>query len=207
MSRLFNHDFVTFLIYNSYILHMMSEAQLIKECQNGNLDRFAEIYDAYVNKIYRFVYYRTNHKETAEDITSVVFMKSMNKISSYSFEKGTFSSWLYKIARNSVIDYYRSKKDVDDIDDFWNLGEDNNLDRRVDANMKLDEIKEYLKKFSDEQREIIIMRIWDGLSYKEISEITGKNVGALKVTVSRILKKIKNEPNLAGFIIFLQLIS
>ncbi len=186
---------------------MMSEAQLIKECQNGNLDRFAEIYDAYVNKIYRFVYYRTNHKETAEDITSVVFMKSMNKISSYSFEKGTFSSWLYKIARNSVIDYYRSKKDVDDIDDFWNLGEDSNLDSRVDANMKLDEIKEYLKKFSDEQREIIMMRIWDGLSYKEISEITGKNVGALKVTVSRILKKIKNEPNLAGFIIFLQLIS
>jgi len=184
----------------------ISEAQIIKECQNGNFLRFAEIYDAYIKKIYNFIYYRTGHKETSEDITSLVFIKSMDKIGSFNSGQGSFSSWLYCIARNSVIDYYRTKKDTVDIDGLQNLGKSDNFDDKIDANIKLNEIKKYLQKFSKEQRKIIIMRIWDGLSYKEIAEITGKNEGSLKMIVSRIMSGIKKEPSLVGLIICIKLI-
>lgn len=185
----------------------INEPQIIQECQSGNLDRFAEIYDVYIKKIYNFIYYRTGHKETAEDITSMVFMKSMEKIDSFDSKQGKFSSWLYRIARNSVIDHYRTKKDMANIDDIWDLGESDDFTDKFDVNLKLAEIKKYLQKFSSSQREIIIMRVWDGLSYKEIAEITGKSEGSLKMTVSRILGKIRKEPSLAGLIILLKLIN
>ena len=68
------------------------ELQIIQACQAGNLDRFAEIYDRYIKKIYSFIYYRTGHKEIAEDITSLVFMKAIDKIGSFNSSQGSFSS-------------------------------------------------------------------------------------------------------------------
>lgn len=185
----------------------ISESQIIQECQNGNLDRFAEIYDLYIEKIYSFIYYRVGHKETAEDITSTVFMKSMDKIGSFNSSQGNFSSWLYRIARNSVIDHYRTKKETANIDDFFDLGQSDNFDDKLDTSLKLEEVKKYLQNFSKEQREIIIMRVWDELSYKEIAEITGKSEGAIKMIVSRIMSSIRKEPSLVGLIIWLKLIN
>lgn len=183
------------------------ELPIIQACQNGNFDRFAEIYDIYIKKIYNFIYYRTGHKQTAEDITSTVFLKAMQKINSFDSTQGKFSSWLYRIARNSVIDHYRTKKDVANIDDIWDLGQSDNLAHRLDAHLKLEDIQQYMQQFSKQQRQIIIMRVWDGLSYQVIAEITGKSQASLKMTVSRILGKIRKEPSLAGLVIFLNLIN
>lgn len=185
----------------------INELQIIQECQSGNLDRFAEIYDLYIKKIYSFIYYRTGHKETAEDITSLVFMKSMDKIGSFNSGQGNFSSWLYRIAKNSVIDHYRTKKDTANIDDILDLGQSDNFNNKLDTSLKLEEVKKYLQKFSKEQREIIIMRVWDELSYKEIAEITGKSEGAIKMIVSRIMGSIRKELSLVGLIIWLKLIN
>jgi len=185
----------------------INELQIIQACQTGNLDRFAEIYDVYIKKIYSFIYYRTGHKQIAEDITSTVFIKSMEKINTFDPQQGKFSSWLYRIARNSVIDHYRTKKDIANIDDIWDLGQSHNFNDKFDANLKLEEIRKYMQKFSKEQREIIIMRVWDELSYKEIAEITGKSEGALKMIVSRVLGKVRKEPSLTGLIILLKLIN
>ncbi|MFC1622580.1 RNA polymerase sigma factor [Patescibacteria group bacterium] len=184
----------------------INELQIIQECQKGNLDRFAEIYDVYIKKIYSFIYYRIGHKQTAEDIVSTVFMKSMEKINSFDSNQGKFSSWLYRIARNSVIDHYRTKKDAINIDDIWDLGESDNFNDKFDANLKLKEVRKYMQKFSKEQKEIIIMRVWDGLSYKEIAEITNKSEASLKMTVSRILNKVRKEPSLTGLLLFIKLI-
>ena len=181
------------------------ELQIIQECQSGKLDRFGEIYDLYIKKIYSFIYYRTGHKEVAEDITSIVFMKAIDNINKFDHIQGKFSSWLYRIAKNSVIDHYRTDKNLSNIEDVWALIEDNDLCDVLDVNLKLRDVQEYMNKFSKEQREIILMRVWDGLSYKEIAEITGKSEGALKMVVSRILGQIRKDPSLAGLIIFLKL--
>lgn len=172
---------------------MTSQEQIIKECQKGNLDNFGLIYDDFFDKIYRFIYYKTHHKQTAEDLTSKTFIKALEKINSFDSKKGLFSSWIYRIARNNVIDYYRTNKKNFDISGIWDLGESKDFDKTIDDRDKLAQVSRYLKKFKPEQREIIIMRIWDGLSYKEISEIIGKKEGNCKMIFSRTMTKLRQE--------------
>src|SRR6056297_2278284 len=86
------------------------ESQAINNCQQGQLDSFNWLYERYIKKIYNFIYYKTMHQETAEDLTSQTFIKALNKINSFDSEQGTFQAWLYKIARNTVIDHYRTQK-------------------------------------------------------------------------------------------------
>ena len=83
------------------------EGEILREYQAGNLEHFGEIYDVYIKKIYNFIYYKTHHKETAEDLTSETFRKALSNIKSFDTHRA-FSSWLYRIAQNTVIDHYRT---------------------------------------------------------------------------------------------------
>lgn len=172
---------------------MVNQEQLIKQCQAGNLDEFSGLYDEFFDKIYRFIYHKTYHRETAEDLTSQTFIKALEKINTFDFEKGMFSSWIYRIARNKVIDYYRTRKSEFNIDDVWNLGKDENMAGDLDNQDKLKQVSEYLKELNPEQREIVVMRIWDGLSHQEISEIIGKSEANCKMIFSRVMKKLREE--------------
>lgn len=175
-----------------------SEIQAILNCQSGNLKDFGILYDKYIEKIYSFVFFRVNHKESTQDIVSDVFFKALNKINRFDMNKASFSTWLYSIARNSVIDYYRGKKSDISIDDLTVKAEDSDVESEIDCRLKLDEIKKYLDEFSPLQQEIITMRIWDELSYKEIKQVMNMSEGALKMTVARILKKIRKDPKLVN---------
>lgn len=167
------------------------EQEIIEQCKKGNLKEFEKLYDSYFKKIYRFIYYRTGHKETAEDITSQTFIKALEKIQRFDLSRGTFSAWIYCIARNKVIDHYRTRKSELDISGVWGLGKDPNPD--IEARDRLREAENYLKKIKKDQREIVLMRVWDGLSYKEIAEITGKNEANCKMIFSRTIGKLKEE--------------
>lgn len=183
------------------------EQDLIIKCQKGDLSQFGELYSSYVRKIYDFIYYRTHHKETAEDITSKVFIRTMEKIGHYDPAKGSFSSWLYRLAKNAIYDHFQSLKFVENIDDIWDLSTSENIVRDSDAKMKLEKIEKYLKTLKPDQREIIIMRVWDGLSYKEISEILNKSEGSLKVAFARAISKIRDDSTFAMLILIPLLIN
>jgi len=171
--------------------------------ENNSRSEFTILYDQYVDKIYRFIYYKTHHKETAEDLTSVAFVKALNSFSSFDQNKGGFSAWIYKIARNTVIDFYRSKKTLINIDDVWDLSDNQDIEREVDASLKLAEVKKYLKKLSVEQRDVVILRVWEGLSYKEIAAVLGKSENGCKMMFFRTIKKLKEEMPLVLFLCFL----
>lgn len=169
----------------------LNEIDLIKSCQNGQSEAFSEIYDKYFDKIYRFIYYKVSHRETAEDLTSVTFTKALENIKKFNADKGLFSAWLYKIARNNTIDYYRSKKEISDIDNVPNLYHEENFAENMTKNQQLQNIKEKLDILSEDQREIIVMRVWNEMSYKEISEVVGKSENNCKVIFSRSIKQLK----------------
>jgi RNA polymerase sigma-70 factor, ECF subfamily len=158
-----------------------------------NRDNFGQLYDEYVRKIFNFIYYKTHHKETAEDLTSDTFTKAYRKLENFDQNKGKFSTWLYQIARNTVIDFYRVKKIHVNIDDVWDLSEDIDIQRDFDTSQKLKEVKKYLKTLDACQREIVLLRVWDGLSYREISEIVGKDEVNCRVIFSRTLHTLKKE--------------
>jgi len=181
------------------------ELKLINKCQAGELEEFTQLYELYLKKIYGFVYFRTHHKETAEDLVSLIFMKALENINSYNFNKGTFSSWLYRIARNTVIDHYRTMKTASNIDDIWDLAGKNDIERDAVNRLQLEKIAEYLKQLEPLQRDIIIMRIWDGLSYKEIAEITKKSEASLKMVFLRAMDKLRKKQALALILLLLLL--
>jgi len=183
----------------------MNDLSLIKQYKTGDKDAFSVLYQKYIEKIYKFVFYKTMHKETAEDLTSTVFFKALDKIETFEGKKAKFQTWLYNIARNTVIDYYRTKKPNVDVEDFWGIADENHLETTIDSNLKIEEVKKYLQTLNPEQREIVILRIWEGLSYKEISEIVGKSENACKVTFSRTVSKLKD--NVLLIIIFGQMVN
>lgn len=183
----------------------IDEKEIVADCQKGNVDDFGFLYDKYVRKIYRYIYYKTQHKETAEDLTSQTFMKALEKISGFSGERSSFSTWLYAIARNNVIDFYRTNKNNLDIDDVWDLSDKTDIARDMDTRSKLQNVEKYLKELKSEHREIVILRVWEEMSYKEIAEITGKSEASCKMMFFRVIKDLKNKMPLAVLIYFLLL--
>lgn len=177
----------------------MEDIKLVENCQWGDMSYFWELYDRYIDKIFKFIYMKTSDRQIAEDICSDVFMKAYKKIWTLELKtEKSFQSWVYTIANNSVIDFYRTQKHSVDIDEVFDLWEDINVHVDIDNKDKLAAVVELLNTFNKTHREIIMLRIWEDLSYKEISEITGSSVDNCKKIVSRGLKTIQ-----ANFVLLL----
>lgn len=185
----------------------MQEQDVIQKIKNGDAKAFGELYDAYIGKIYDFIYYKTLHKQTAEDLTSTTFTKALAAVPSFSGNKGTFQAWLYQIARNTVIDHYRTQKHDANIEDAWTLPAGTSLETDIANRELLEQVQKALSAFSDEQRTIVILRVWQGLSYKEISEIVGKSENNCKVIFSRTIGKIRKDGKLALLLFLLTIVS
>lgn len=168
-------------------------------------NRFASLYDAHVRDIYKYLYYRTQHRETAEDLTSQVFLKALDKFGSYDASRGTFVAWAYRIARNALIDHYRATRDTLDIEDVWDLPSDANVARDAEARERIEKLRPYLAALPKDQRELVLLRLWDGLSYAEISEIVGKSEDACKMAFSRTVAKLRKDvpASILLFILFI----
>jgi len=169
------------------------ENQLINSCKAGDSSAFAELYDAYLEKLYRFVYYRTQHKQTAEDIVGQAFLQAWQKIGSYDSRKAGFSTWLYQIARNLVIDHYRKVAPVQGIESAWDVSDGTNLETDAESALLVDKIKPHLSKLTSQQRQVLTMRIWEDLSYKEIAQILGTSEAACKMSFSRAVSELKGQ--------------
>lgn len=171
---------------------MINDLDVVRSFKSGNKDAYIELYDKYLKKIYNFIYFKTSHKETAEDLTSLTFIKALKQLESFKeVEKASFSAWLFTIARNNVCDHYRSARDSQDIDDVWDLASDETILRDIEFKEKTDVLSKYLRKLSSKQRDIIILRIFQDLSYREIAEISEKSEAACKMEFSRALKTLK----------------
>ena len=176
-----------------------NEKEHILACQDGNTEAFGLIYDHHVRTIYNFIYYKVFDKETAEDLTSQTFFKALRNVSSIDPERPVIS-WLYKIAHNSVLDHYRSSRPKEDIDDHWDLAdEDVDVVGKLDTHVDMKRIEKYLKQLSSLEREIIFMRVWEELPYQAIAEIVGKSEANCKMIYSRSIKKLKSLIPLALF--------
>lgn len=168
------------------------EIELIVGAQRGDQDSLAELYNEYFPKIYKFIFYKTQHKETAEDLTSQTFGKALESLSKFDTKQGYFSAWLYRIARNNVIDYYRKKKPQADIEiDQINIANQESMEEKISNKQLLEKIQKNLGDLKPEQREIIVMRVWNELSYKEIAGILNKTEDSCKMAFSRAIKTLR----------------
>jgi RNA polymerase sigma factor (sigma-70 family) len=170
----------------------LTEQEAIDACLGGHMEAFSHLYDSYIEKVYRFVYYRVGHKQEAEDLVSVIFTKAYSKFQSFD-RKSKFGPWIISIARNTVIDFYRTRKFTSDIEDAFDISSNTNLSKEFEMKEKLDEVMKYLNTLSSDQKDLVVMRLWDGLSYEEISQVLGKSEASLRVSFSRIVSKMQKE--------------
>jgi RNA polymerase sigma-70 factor, ECF subfamily len=171
-----------------------TDQQLVAAYHAGNTEAFGVLYDRYLEKIYRFVYYKTFDTATAEDLTSSTFFKALNKITTLDLERGNFSTWIYSIARNTVVDHYRSHRfAATEGGDVFDLVEDDRTEDTLDAFHSLSLVEEYLKTLSASQREIVTLRVWEGRSYKEIAAIIGGTESSVKMSFSRTIRKLRED--------------
>lgn len=184
-------------------MHTPEDTQLVARAKAGDKAAFGELYDKFIKPIYTFIYYKTHHKETAEDITSLVFTRAYTSLKNFDQDKGTFSAWVYQIARNAVIDHYRSSKPMMDIEDAWDLAGKEDVERDAHTRIELAKVEMYLKELSSEQRDIVIMRVWQEMSYAEIAEALGKSEASCKMMFSRTIATLRETMPLPALLIFL----
>jgi len=174
----------------------MNDIEIIKRYLDWDLDSFWFIYDKYIDKIYKFVYMKVNNKEFTEDIVSDVFLSSLNNIKFFRLDNhSSFKSWLYKIAYNKIIDFYKNR-DKNKTEEFWDyldVAFKENFWSNIDNKDKLIKVFDYLKTLKKEHRDVLIYRIWEDLSFKEISEITWMSIDNCKKISSRTLKIINEK--------------
>jgi RNA polymerase sigma-70 factor (ECF subfamily) len=166
--------------------------RLVEEAAGGNFDAFGELYNIYLDQIYRYVFYQVNDKMTAEDITEEVFVKAWKAIRSCKGKEKTFLSWLYRIAHNHLITTLRSRKKFTSIEKY-------NLVEIIDPQIEFEaetEYKELLKKISclpKNQRQVIILKFIEGLDNREIGKVIGKSEGAIRVSQMRALATLRQK--------------
>jgi len=159
-------------------------------------EAFGRIYDEYVRKIYRFIYFKVASAELAEDLTSEAFLKAWQ----YLKEKRDvphLQALLYSVARSVVIDHYRSearcRNDVSLEEAMTNdlvVAGSEKLLRDVDTGIDMTKVIEKLRGLKDEYREVIVMKYLDGLSTKEISSALGKSSANVRVILHRATKAL-----------------
>ncbi len=180
-----------------------TELTHISACQKGNLEEFDLLYTRHVEAIYKYLYRRTLLRATAEDLTSTTFLKALESIRSFNPRKGEFRTWLYRIARNTLIDHYRNPalKTVD-IESVWDLPSEEITSLHLEQSMNADALRKALSTLTNAQREVVMLRIWEGLSYKEISDLTGKSEANCKMIFSRSVSGLRSELSTLLLLIF-----
>src|SRR3989338_53376 len=170
------------------------EEKLIKSIQGGETHLFCQLYDHYLPKIYRFVLLKVGQKEESEDIVHDVFINAWQNLGTYSSKGFPFSSWLYQIARNKVIDYYRLKKPtahLEDLDDGF-VKVASNDEKLFDINLDLERVKSAIQKLTPEQQDVVIMKFVEDLTHQEIAAALNKSEGAVRLLQHRAINNLKN---------------
>ncbi len=177
------------------------DKQVVLKVQSGQTENFVVLYDNYLDKIYRFLFFRTNHQETAEDLTSQTFLKALDKIQSFDANKGTFQAWLFRIAHNLLIDHYRSPRKEVDLDHAVNVSSESSPEKDVDQLFTSLKARQLLSTLPEQTQTLIILRVWDELSYTEIANIMDKSEASLKMQFSRAISSLRGSHLLGLFIL------
>lgn len=170
----------------------LQETQLIEQAKSGNDDAFASLYDVYIDDVYRFIFHRVGDKQTAEDLTSQVFLKAWDNLGRYKMRGLPFGAWLFRIARNIVIDHYRTYKETLPLEAGAMLKPDPkaNVAREVERRLEGEWLQTLLQRLTDDQREVLTLKFINGLKTGEVAKIMGKRQGAIRALQMRALQSL-----------------
>ncbi len=169
------------------------ETDVFDAALQGDAAALGKLYDAYFERIYRFIYYRTSHQQTAEDLAEEVFIKAFRALPSLKGGPTKLSGWIFQVARNTVIDHYRKANPLVSIEEAENIAvhETNAVDAlQLQSDQHL--ILKALEKLSPEQEQVIRLRFLEELEITEVAKMLGKSEGNIRIIQYRALTKLRS---------------
>jgi RNA polymerase sigma-70 factor (ECF subfamily) len=168
--------------------------RLVQEARDGDAWAFGLLFDHYHLPVYRYIASRVHRPSDAEDLTQLVFVKALEALPRYQSRGIPFGGWLFRLARNTVIDHVRTRHDHVDLDSAaGQAGREAGPDEVTVARLELDEVAEALEALTDEQRDTIALRFFAGLSAREAAEVMGKQEGTIRGLQFRAIAALRRK--------------
>jgi len=158
---------------------------------------FSKIYDRYIEKIYRFIFFKVNSQEIAQDLTSETFLKTWETYKNGNQEIENIQAYLYKTARNLVIDFYREKGKVQIVsaDNAFIADPAPNLEEKARLSSDIEQIRQVLTNLKDDYQNVIIWHYLDDLPISEVAKLLDRSEEATRVLLHRALNSLRQKIN------------
>jgi RNA polymerase sigma-70 factor, ECF subfamily len=173
------------------------DTALVLRAIRRDQDAFGELYDRHVVRVYRHIYYMVGSAAEAEDLTAQTFLRAWEAIERYQVRGAPFVSWLLRIAHNLGVSYLRSKRDSSELHDgIVDTKERRDPEWSYQQTAEEELVREAILRLREEQRQVIILRFIEDLDYREVAEIIGKSVAAIRVIQHRALNSLRKQMKL-----------
>lgn len=166
--------------------------QLINGCKAGEAESFRKLIDVYAKRCYGYFYRLTGNRDVSDDLLSELFVKLVRKINSY--KGGSFESWLFRTASNIFHDYLRGKRQRRRLLEVRKKQFESQVQitgAKQSEDERIDKLQIQLGKLDADTRELIMLRFYSELSFKEIAQMRGEPIGTSLSKVHRGLKKLR----------------
>jgi len=166
--------------------------RLVSDAKRGDSQAFGQLFDEYAGPIHRFVASRVNSPADAEDLTQLVFVKALEAIPRYEARGIPFGGWLFRLARNAIIDQIRTRRDhLPLVTALTRETDDAGPEAAAALRDDLDRVAEALTELTDDQREVIELRFFAGLSVIETAVAMGRQEGTIRGLQFRAIASLR----------------
>jgi RNA polymerase sigma-70 factor (ECF subfamily) len=168
------------------------KADNTKENISSAENRLAALYEEYYDKLARYIYTRIGNKSESEDLASEVFLKALKSIKSYRDTGPPMQAWLFKIAHNLVVDHLRKVSKIKTVPiDTVEIVDDNDPAEITEKKIEMEKVGAAMVQLTEEQREVIRLRFFGGLTSREAAAVLNKNDGAVREMQRAALEKLR----------------
>jgi RNA polymerase sigma-70 factor (ECF subfamily) len=170
-----------------------SDAELIAHAQRGEVNAIGRLYDRHRESIFRYLWLRLDDRQLAEDLTGDVFMRMLDALPRYRLQGLPFRAWLYRIAHNLLVDYFRkmNHQTMVPMEVAEELETDDDPHRTIEQKLLSERLQVELMRLEPTQGEVVILRFLAGLSLRETAQTLGKTEAAIKALQHRGLSSLR----------------
>ena len=173
-----------------------SESDLISLASKGNAEAFGILYEKYIDQIYNYIYFRTSNGKDAEDICSRVFLRALRHIERYEDRGYPFSAWLYRIAHNLVVNWYRDSERSEEIsisEQYPPPTIEGTVEEKIEKQDEASHLMAIINSLPEDRKELLILKHVEDLTNYEIGQIMDRTEGAIKALYHRTLESLRDD--------------
>ena len=197
LSSIYSEQYIFPYLSSRLGMNIDDEQQLVEDAKTST-EAFGKLYDRYFPKVYAFVASKVNNRHDAEDLAGDIFIKVVENIGNFEWKGVPFAAWIFKIARNTLNDYYykTSRTKVSNIDEAFEVKED---EEKTSPHKKAAQeelsvtVKKVMSQLPERELEVLQLKFFSQLTNREIVQVTGLSESNVAVILYRTLRKIKTD--------------